>query len=147
MIILFLIVVTYLFMLLVMNVGQPAPDLLFILLFFVAYNESLNFVLVFGFLLGLTIDLLNPISLGIYAAVYTLLPIGIQFLKVRLYQNILSISFIFAIALILKVLIVGLTTNCFKLFSGWYFFYTLAAFLPIFVSFNRLIFGSWMRKF
>jgi rod shape-determining protein MreD len=141
-----LIAATYLFMLLVMNIGPKAPDLLLILLFFVAYNEPLFFAIVYGFLLGLTIDLLNPAHLGIHALVYLLLPLGIQFLKVRLYQNALSVSLSFAIVFVLKVLIIGLTAGELNVFLSVYLLYTLIFFFPVFLFANRLMFGSWMRR-
>ena len=137
---------TYLFLIFVMNVGPKSPDLLLVLLFLVAYNEPLTFALVYGFLLGLLIDLVNPANLGIHALVYTLLPLVIQFLKVRLYQNVVSVSLSFLVIFILKVVVIGLAARNPQVFSVLYFFYTIVCFFPIFLITNRLLFRAWMKK-
>lgn len=139
-------VLTYLFMIFVMNVGPRSPDLLLILLFFVAYNESLMLALVYGFLLGLLIDLVNPATLGLHALVYTLLPLVIQFLKVRLYQNAVSVALSFLAIFILKVVIIGLVAPNLRVFSILYFLYTIVCFFPMFLLANRLLFSAWMKK-
>lgn len=146
MIILYLVISTYLFLIFGMTIGPRAPDLLLILLFFISYNKSLDFAMVAGFLLGLMGDLLYPSHLGIYTLVYTLLPGAIQFLKVRLYQNAISIMLIFLIIFVVKTLVIGLATNNLKMFLGWTILYTLIFFLPLFLVLNRILLGAWMRK-
>ena len=146
MIIIYLIVATYLFLIINMNIGPQAPDLLFMLLYFVAYNQSLDFALIFGFWLGLLTDLIYPSRLGIYTLTYTLLPAAVQFLKIRLYQSILSVLFIFVIVFILKVVAIGLITKDFRIFPAWSIFYSLIFFLPIFLVLNQILFGLWMKK-
>ncbi len=142
----YIIFATYLFLLIMMNIGVDGPDLIFIFFFFVAYNESINFSVIYGFYLGLLTGLLDPQRLGLFSLIYALLPIPIQFLKVRFYQNILSMLLIFIAIFIVKVLIVGLGAGFMRFFSFWYYFNSIIFFLPLFLISNYIVYNSWMKR-
>ena len=118
-------------------------DLVAILLFFIIFNENEWFAIIFSFFSGLLIDLYNPAYLGLNAFIYAVLAQLLLYIKRYVAKDLITIILTYVIFYMIKIVIINMVTVTQLKLSA--FVLTLLLFLPIYLSFSRVFFNTWMK--
>jgi rod shape-determining protein MreD len=135
--------IIYIFLLYLFLPFSFSIDLVTLLLFFIIFNEDHRFALIFSFLIGLLVDLYNPISLGINMLVYLILTQSLLYIKKYIAQNLATIFGTFTIFYVIKVTTIHIILTSSPAFQP--IITTIIVFLPFFFVLNRLVNGVWMK--
>ena len=118
-------------------------DLITIMIFFIVFHEDERFALIFAFSAGLFLDLFNPVKLGLQTMVLTVLGQSLIFVRKFVAKGVLPITATVMVFYLIRV--VTLTVAVPGTFSLAAVIATLAGFLPVYLAFNRITLGSWMK--
>jgi cell shape-determining protein MreD len=135
--------IIYIFLLYLFLPFSSNIDLVTLLLFFIIFNEDHRFALFFSFLIGLLVDLYNPVFLGINMLVYLILTQSLLYIKKYIAQNLATIFGTFTIFYVIKVTVIHIVLTAPFAFQP--VITTIIAFLPFFFILNRLAHGVWMK--
>lgn len=118
-------------------------ELIPILIFFTVFHEDERFALVFAFGAGLLLDLYDPAKLGLQTMVATVLGQSLIFVRKFVAKGVLPITATFTAFYLVRVAALNIAApgTC----SLWAVIATLAGFLPVYLAFNRIALGSWMK--
>ncbi|MGQ9664434.1 MAG: rod shape-determining protein MreD [bacterium] len=119
-------------------------DFITILVYFIILNEDERFSIAFAFFAGLLIDLYYPVSLGLNIMIFLILCQALIFLKKYFLREPFTLTFVFSIFYLLRILINFVVNG--KTFHFASMIFTIIFSLPVIYLLNKICFRVWMKN-
>ncbi|MGQ9464776.1 MAG: rod shape-determining protein MreD [bacterium] len=119
-------------------------DFITILVYFIILNEDERFSIAFAFFAGLLIDLYYPVSLGLNIMIFLILCQALIFLKKYFLREPFTLTFVFSIFYLLRILINFVVNGMTFHFASMIF--TIIFSLPVIYLLNKICFRVWMKN-
>lgn len=119
-------------------------DFITILVYFIVLNEDEKFAILFAFFAGLLIDLYYPTLLGLNMMTFLILSQVLIFLKKYFVRDPLTLTFVFCLFYLLRVLVVYAINGLPFHFTT--IILTIVLNLPLVCLLNKICFRVWMKS-